>query len=280
MSKRIPLNDEYFEQINSAEKAYFLGLLMSDGSLETNSNRIRLALQYCDKDILDKFKNSIEYKGLVRDYRYSTHIAVLNLCSKKNYEYLVKLGCTPKKSLTLEFPENKIPDEFMRHFVRGYFDGDGSFIYNKKRKNATFCVLSTLNFCKILQKYLKNMLNIDGYVASTYSKAYVYKVHGNLAFLKIGEWMYNDSNLYLERKRKKYLYIKQCIHEKRQNFINFCRNKKGEDHPTSILTNDIVRQIKIDLKSMTVSEVAKKHKLKYNNVHPIHLGITWSHIEI
>ena len=52
-----------------------------------------------------------------------------NINNEKIYDDLIGLGLTPRKSLTLKFPE--IPPIFVRHFIRGCWDGDGSFYYEK-----------------------------------------------------------------------------------------------------------------------------------------------------
>jgi len=46
---------------------------------------------------------------------------------------LIALGCIPRKSLLLKFPtSNQVPEHLIRHFIRGYFDGDGHFTNTEK----------------------------------------------------------------------------------------------------------------------------------------------------
>ena len=45
---------------------------------------------------------------------------------------LKSIGVTPNKSKTVEFPSG-LPDECLRHFVRGYFDGDGCVCFRKMK---------------------------------------------------------------------------------------------------------------------------------------------------
>ena len=52
-----------------------------------------------------------------------------SISNEKLYDDVVNLGLTPNKSLTMQFPN--IPNEFVRHFIRGCWDGDGSVYIDK-----------------------------------------------------------------------------------------------------------------------------------------------------
>jgi hypothetical protein len=112
-------------------------------------------------------------------------------------------GCTPKKSLTLKFPNINIFENknLIRHFIRGYIDGDGCISYcDKKHKHMTLRILGTKDFLNILQKYLplekKNKLH---------KKNNIY----DLSFQKgrgkyILDYVYKDATIFLDRKLEKY----------------------------------------------------------------------------
>jgi len=57
---------------------------------------------------------------------------VVYINNEKLYDNLVNLGLTPNKSLTMQFPN--VPDEFVRHFIRGCWDGDGSVFVDKSSR--------------------------------------------------------------------------------------------------------------------------------------------------
>ncbi len=94
----------------------------------------------------------------------------LQIGSKKIYNNLLKLGFTPKKSLSLVFPDT--PDNVLAHFIRGYFDGDGCATFKyRKRKDRNNRIYSNLlirftcgnqNFLKTIQTKLKFRLSIQG----------------------------------------------------------------------------------------------------------------------
>ena len=137
------------------------------------------------------------------------------------YNDLLKLGITPQKSLTLQFPKN-IPDEYLSHFIRGEFDGDGSFYIQKsnKKKNRYLnaSVIGNVDFLTILKNKLKNN-NIESsglYRVSNNKPNYSNRIYDLRYFskqaIKLGDFMYQGSeNLRLERKYNIYKKFKQNV---------------------------------------------------------------------
>ena len=134
------IRHDYFEIIDSEEKAYILGFLYADGHNQVDKHKVCLELQERDVEILHKIGDLIyidkdyklgSFKGCERiiegKYCMSGPSKRFYIYSKKICEDLVKLGCGQNKTLKCSFPE--IPDHLIRHFIRGYFDGDGSIIY-------------------------------------------------------------------------------------------------------------------------------------------------------
>ena len=119
-------NHNYFESIDSERKSYWLGFLMADGVVSDRAKRGALQLHVHlgtkDRDHLQKFHIDIESKNKIANC--SSSIRSFH-SSDKMCEDLIRHGCTPRKSLTLKYPTT-VPIELTGHFVRGYFDGDGS----------------------------------------------------------------------------------------------------------------------------------------------------------
>ena len=130
----------------SAEMAYVLGVIYTDGNVyrETGSERQRkrigrLQMSQKEPELLEKvlglmecnvrifFVNEKRYGNIVSGERYQFMIT-----NDKLYDDLLKFGITPNKSLTLQFPD--VPREYVRHFVRGCWDGDGSVYLEKRSK--------------------------------------------------------------------------------------------------------------------------------------------------
>jgi len=119
------INENYFDVIDTPNKAYILGMLYADGC-NTTGNKIKLALQDIDKEILEKIKEEIQSDKPLGFYRRSDKnpkhhdIYELVIYNKHMSEQLNSLGCIPRKSLVLHFPDF-IENDLMSHFIRGLF---------------------------------------------------------------------------------------------------------------------------------------------------------------
>jgi len=117
------INQNYFETIDTQDKAYILGWIASDGSI--SDKVIRIEIHKKDYDILNEIKNKIS-DSLKINRVFGRNLIRLNICSTK----MVKDVCNHlqilpgKKSNTVCFP--KIDSSLTYHFIRGYFDGDGT----------------------------------------------------------------------------------------------------------------------------------------------------------
>lgn len=220
-------NEDYFDIINTEAKAYFLGLLFADGNVSTNRNTIRIQLSEYDKHILSIFSSEIygiENIRFINNKKYSYRCAnannsfYLEINSKYMKNKLIKHGCVPNKSLKLEFPNN-INDTLLHHFIRGYFDGDGCLTYsiNKfNRRDYSLSFTTTYNFCNSIKDILYNKLNTNTYIYPANVKNNITKTlqtGGNRKILKILNWLYDDSFIFLERKYNKYIELKQLCFE-------------------------------------------------------------------
>lgn len=138
----LKINEKVFDSIDTEEKAYWLGFLYADGALSSskdgkNSFAVSLELQNSDKGHVQKFQKFMEGERLkLGKHNNKGHISWrFTCCNKHLWQTLNSLGCTPRKSLILKFP-NFISDELVRHFIRGYFDGDGCLSYNRTKKSV------------------------------------------------------------------------------------------------------------------------------------------------
>jgi len=159
------INRNYFKKIDTHEKAYILGFLYADGSIRRNKhgvNGFECQVSEVDKDMLEKICTEMntpverieKRKGQPffnkrQDRQYISKDSVrLKIEIKEIGEDLVTLGCLPQKSLILKYPSFKqVPLEFQGSFIRGYFDGDGSLIYDKQQNRyAGLVLLGTEDF--------------------------------------------------------------------------------------------------------------------------------------
>ena len=213
--KEIILEHDYFENIDTENKAYFLGLLLADGCIidsHSGQSIIKLELKYEDKYIIESLANELKTDLIVRDYNYGRkHNAILQVRSDKMAKDLSYYGIIPRKSLIISDIPN-ISDEMIRHFLRGFFDGNGSlYVYKPKdqtvhRMVMTFCstemFLNNLNslLSKKLDIDIKKIINMNKYGCNVYNLRY----NKNEELLKLYHLLYDDSNIFLKRKKEKF----------------------------------------------------------------------------
>lgn len=207
------MNENYFDMIDSEEKAYILGILFADGHNNfPSSNGIEISLEKEDKYILDKIQDEIytfekppmyEVPGKHVRFGNKSYLSKpqnkITIYSKHMAETLHNLGMEHNKSKTLIFP--LLPEASIRHFIRGYFDGDGSFSILKKSEQGMFRVIGSESFCKTLSQILSDKCSANSNVLKRkHSDIYDVVSCGNKQVRRVFEWLYSDCEIKLERK--------------------------------------------------------------------------------
>jgi intein-encoded DNA endonuclease-like protein len=205
-------NVHYFDQIDTPNKAYILGLLFADGCNFERS--VNLFLQASDKQLLQDICVEIGYNGDLEFQDHSQDRAVgidrqdvygVRLHSAYMCDVMSAHGVVPKKSLVLQFP-TCVPDCLLSHFMRGYIDGDGHIGKTKKDNAVSF--VSTLSFCEAFNRIIKAQLGIvfkireAGNHNGITMQCDAQNTTDKKTFL---DWIYQDADLKLERKYKVYL---------------------------------------------------------------------------
>lgn len=205
------LNKHYFDEIDTEYKAYFLGLLFGDGSNDYGVKNNRVTISMLEEDaleVLTVFKKELNLsrelilsKGRKADGNTGSNLLTLTIYNKHMCQVLKNLGMTKNKSKDMKFP--LIPANLYRHFVRGYFDADGS-VQNKSGYQASICSNS-----ERLLLDIKEIVNIPSKIYVRQQKNLNYILHyGKIETTSIfHNWMYKDSNVFLSRK-------KNCIYNK------------------------------------------------------------------
>ena len=119
---------------------------------------------------------------------------------------LIKHNVIPNKSLVIKYL-NTLPKELERHYIRGYFDGNGCLSISKVNENNFRCDFASgsKDFTLGLKKALKNE-GFDSYIYECKDK-HCYKLNikgGKKGCLKFLDYMYKDSTIYLDRKFNRY----------------------------------------------------------------------------
>lgn len=202
--RKLFCDDNYFNEINTENKAYFLGLLMTDGW--NRKIGFGITLEYKDEDILDIFKRDIKYTGnlLYSHTKQGNKMVSLIVGSNQIANDLLTHGMLPAKTNILCFPTT-VPKELMRHFMRGCFDGDGciSIIRNSLRFN----IIGSSCFIEGYQQQLINDLSFSKtalYKSKTNHNIKTLHYGGNKQSLKLYEYFYKNATTFLKRKKEKF----------------------------------------------------------------------------
>ena len=202
----------FFDEIDTEEKAYWLGFLYADGYISKTSE-ICVDLKILDVAHLIKFKRSLDANTAVRsDIRLQR--ARFSVKNKYLHMALNNLGCINNKSLVLTFPNENIfvNSDLIRHFIRGYFDGDGclSFARNKYF-TPRITILGTKDFLISLLKHIQKYLSIENlrfYKDKRHNEqimSLIFTKDEGISFLN---WIYSNCTIYLNRKYSRYLCFK------------------------------------------------------------------------
>lgn len=209
------IDENYFDNIDTNNKAYIMGLLFSDGTVNRKSNAVALSLQEEDRHILESIQKElmtdkplgfIDYKSKNPNHKNQY---CLTLNNKHIHDTLIAHGVIPNKSLLLEFP-TCIEPQFYSKFILGIMDGDGTISKNPKDKRCSF--LSTEPFCLSAKEIIEHELNIHCSImlgTNKNSVTRVLQIAGNNQVKKFLDWLYDDAELYLYRKHAIYerLYL-------------------------------------------------------------------------
>lgn len=225
--------DTYFDKIDNEEKAYILGFFWADGYIsstpidntkEKNVYTIEITLQLRDKEILELMKRAWctprpileDTVTLKSQKRFPRCRLIVN--SQHMWNTLNNYGCTPRKSLTEKFPDESIfiesdkysKEELIRHFIRGYFDGDGCISWvNKEHTRPNIQLLGTYDFLNKVLTYLPEKAN-DLSIRHNHNNPeeiirFINTSDGKAR--EIMHYLYKDSTIYLTRKYKRYIAL-------------------------------------------------------------------------
>lgn len=211
-----PRNENYFSNIDTPAKAYWLGMFYADGTVSTEK-RSEISLRLIDKEHVEKFKRAIEainHKiGEAYDTRWSEPKVTytLSIRDKQLASDLSKWGCVQNKTLIINKIPN-IPRDYVSHFLRGYFDGDGSLHYLRGTDNYRISfTCGNPNFLEDVKKELGVNVSL-GHAKDT--NTYQLQISGRHQVERILNYLYKGSEeeTRLNRKYQKYLDCLEWVH--------------------------------------------------------------------
>lgn len=191
------------QSIDTQEKAYLLGLFYADGNVGINQTQCRIELKLEDKELIFHLQKLFPFFYI--HYDRGTKIELGNY-QKTLKEDLVFNGCLPRKSF--ENKENiHMPDinkDLIRHFIRGYFDGDGgctlSYSNNKTQKRV-YIYSASIQFLREIKIELRdNNIMSELSIVNTVGKLTIF----SSSYTCFYRYLYDDSIIFMNRKKNKF----------------------------------------------------------------------------
>jgi len=206
------INEDFFNLIDTEEKAYWLGFIYADGYIICDKNHgiYRLGIELSEKDSKHLKKLAKIFGKEVRHRTRSLKLydaykqVELIIGNKKIYTSLKNIGITNLKTTSNGYSVlGNIPENLFRHFIRGIFDGDGT-ISERSDNSFQFSICSgSEKFLEAIQMIMVDQIQLHTTKLSKNSTAesYYLNYRGRRQLQKIFHWFYDDSVLYLERKK-------------------------------------------------------------------------------
>ena len=209
-------NYDIFENIDTPEKAYWLGFIAADGCNYRRERNASIIINIHQKDMeqLEKFKEFCETDAII--YKYSTsegysrksEMCKITLNSKKMSNDLIDKGIIPNKSLILKPP--KIDEKYYLPFILGYFDGDGSIGKTSQYSNYSFSLQGTKEMLQWINKILQIDLPLEKRT-NTEKNSYYIRCGGTNKPYQILKQLYQSCNVHLKRKYNIYKTLETVV---------------------------------------------------------------------
>lgn len=164
--KHAKVDEDYFKVIDSADKAYILGWIFTDGNIRNKGRNhcLNIELHNNDEYILKYIKKSMKWEGNIHRRSNRKH-SYMSINSKTICNDLEQRGLTERKTWESSPHIKNIPEKYQKDYVRGMIDGDGSI---SKTGNISFVgnEFALKEFCEYVEKitgtkYIPKCKNIE-----------------------------------------------------------------------------------------------------------------------
>ena len=215
-SRKYYHNENFFEVIDTEEKAYWLGFIYADGYITINKGQYNfgISLSINDKEHLEKFKKSLNATNPINTYNgngyTNNEYCRLLITSEKTVKDLIDKGVVLRKTNVLTFPsEQQVPKHLIHHFIRGYFDGDGCITSSMSNGYERYEVkfVGTYNMLDKINNIINDNCNIKIsklFKRKEYQEVFSLQYSSNKRSKVLYNYMYKNATIYLQRKFNKF----------------------------------------------------------------------------
>lgn len=204
-TKKYNLDDTFFDIIDTEEKAYWLGFFLADASVFKKGNTISIGLSIRDYDHLHRLKKSLNMTYPIREFISSNGYksCIISFHSQNIKEKLISYNVIPNKKEYGKRPYSLLNNDLIKHYIRGFFDGDGCVSETIRKENGSKRYATEIASCKEMLIFIKNFLannNIELSDIKKHMSIYKIRTSNNLEIIKFFNLIYKDANIYLPRK--------------------------------------------------------------------------------
>lgn len=227
LNQDVNIFENGFDSVNT----YILGFIYADGCLHLDKkyNGEKMSIGCCDKEFMESLRKLITpnkklYENDDGNDKHRTYYSVIT-SNIHIIKFIKDAGITYRKSLTKKFPEC-IPKEYLNHFIRGYFDGNGSItIEPKYGYHYVKFTTGSKKFVEGIYKVLKqNKIHTGKIYKDNRHTAYYLQISSQIDIFKFYNYIYKNAEIYLDRKYEKHLTFYS-------EFIDWSDNNKIQQLP-------------------------------------------------
>jgi hypothetical protein len=190
------VNQEFFS-IWNPEMAYVLGFWFADGWMTQPGNDAFICYVSKDREHLELIRNAMQSEHVI--HSQGEGYFRLPIGSKRLWNDLAKLGGMPAKSLVAQMPS--VPRECLRHFIRGFVDGDGSLYWDTtKRRTPRINIVGGLLFLEKLAQVIHQETEVGIAKIRTHKSKTPFLAYSGIKAQVLAKWLYIPGELMLERK--------------------------------------------------------------------------------
>ena len=223
--KSFDFDESFFDKITE-ENAWVLGWLLSDGFVQKYKKSFKFGIKVAEKDsdVIYKIKSLLKFTGnIYREEQWLKKTGKkyrqvrLQIGNKKIVEKLERMGIAENKTKNAKFLDiikETDNEKIIKSFILGVFEGDGSILFDEKRKSLLFQIVGTKELLLDVQKYLIKYLKLGRTKLTNNIKGtnhFALRYRGRFQALKIFDWLYADANNYLDRKYERYLELSRRL---------------------------------------------------------------------
>jgi hypothetical protein len=259
----------YWWKTWSEDLAYVLGFAFADGGIGKNRNSLTLAQS--DKTILELISSRVPNGQMT--YSSGAKVWRLRFCEDGLNSLLAEYGIIPNKTVYGYWPLH-IPNEFVRHYVRGFFDGDGhvSVGYSGVFRPTVMFVIHQKQYAERVKAELESLEVFGGLMAKD-GNNFRLRYHRFAELIRLHIVLYESSTLYMERKKA----VFDALVERAKTPVSI----QGSNHGNAMLDESDILEIRrlYSEGNKTQKEIGNLYGVNHRTISLIVRGEAWRHVE-